>query len=91
MLKMVSMTELDQNGELCNTFKSFFNSKNHGATDIQLHQLMEDKGFSDAVFGEGVSITLWLVNFTRPNPLAPEVLSPFSFKEMEPLGSSQCK
>jgi hypothetical protein len=91
MLKMASATELEQNGELCNTFKSSFNSKNHGAADIQLHQLMEDKGFSNAVFREGVSMTLWSGNISRPNPLAPGVLSPFSFKEMEPLGSSQRK
>jgi hypothetical protein len=78
MLKMASVTEPDQIGDLCNTFKSFFNSNNHCAADIQLHQLMEDKGFDDAVFGEGVSITLWSGNFMRPNPLAPRVLSPFS-------------
>jgi len=91
MLKMASATEPDQIGDLCNAFKSFFNSKNHGAADIQLHQLMEDKGFGNAVFGKGVLITLWSGNFTRPNPSAPGVLSPFSFKEIEPLGSSQCK
>jgi hypothetical protein len=91
MLKMASATEPDQISDLCNTFKCFFNSKNHGAADIQLHQLMEDKGFGDAVFDKGVLITLWSGNFTRPNPLAPGVLSPFSFKEMEPLGSSQRK
>jgi hypothetical protein len=91
MLKMASATELDQIGDLCNAFKSFFNSKNHGAANIQLHQLTEDKGFGDAVFGKGVLITLWLGNFMRPNPSAPGVLSPFSFKEMEPLGSSQRK
>ncbi len=56
MLKMASATEPDQIGDLCNAFKSFFNSKNHSTADIQLHQLMEDKGFGDAVFGEGVSI-----------------------------------
>jgi hypothetical protein len=91
MLKMASATEPDQIGDLCNAFKSFFNSKNHGAADIQLHQLMEDKGFGNAVFGKGVLITLWSGNFTRPNPSAPGVLSPFSFKEMEPFGSSQRK
>jgi hypothetical protein len=91
MLKMASPTEPDQIGDLCNPFKSFFNSKNHGAANIQLHQLMEDKGFGDAVFGKGVTITLWLGNFTRPNPSAPGVLLPFSFKEMDLLGSSQCK
>jgi hypothetical protein len=89
MLKMASATELDQTSELCYAFISFFNSKNHGAANIKLHQLMEDKGFGDAVFGEGVLMTLWSGNFSRPNPLAPRVLSPFSFKEMEPLGSSQ--
>ncbi len=89
MLKMASATEPDQIGDLCNAFNSFINSKNHGTADIQIHQLMEDKDFGDAVFGEGVLITLLLGNFTRPNPLAPGVLSPFSIKEMEPLGSSQ--
>jgi hypothetical protein len=49
MLKMASVMELDQTGSLCNAFKSFFNSKNQGAADIQLHRLMEDKGFGDAV------------------------------------------
>jgi hypothetical protein len=91
MLKMASATELDQNRELCNTFKSFFNSKNHGSADIQLHQLMEDKGFSNAVFREGVSMMLCSGNLSRPNPSAPGVLSSFSFKEMELLESSQCK
>jgi hypothetical protein len=89
MLKKDSAMELDQTSDLCSAFISLFNSKNHGAADIQLHQLMEDKGFGDAVFGEGVSMTLWSGNFLRPNPVAPRVISPFSFKEMEPLGSSQ--
>jgi hypothetical protein len=91
MLKMASAMELDQTGDLCNAFKFFFNSKNHGAANIQLHQLMEDKGLSNTVFSKGVLMTLWSGNFLRPHPSAPRVLSPFSFKEMEPLGSSQRK
>ncbi len=59
--------------------------------DIQLHQLIEDKGFGDTVFGEGLSLTLWTGNLTRANPTTPGVFSPFSFKEIEPLGSSQRK
>jgi hypothetical protein len=82
MLKMASVMELDQTGDLCNAFKSFFNSKNHSTANIHLHQLMKDKGFGDAVFSKGVLMTLWSGNFSRPNPLAPGVLSPFSFKEM---------
>jgi hypothetical protein len=52
---------------------------------------MEDKGFGDAVFGEGVLMTLWSGYFLRPNPSTPRVLPPFSFEEMEPLSSSQCE
>ena len=89
MLKMASATNLDQIGELCNAFKSFYNSQNHGAADIQRHQLMEEKGFGDAVFGKGVSMTLWSGNFTHSNPSTPGFLSPLSFKEQEPFGSSQ--
>ncbi len=81
--------ELDQNGDLCNAFKSFFNSKNYGIASIQPHQLMEDKGIGNAVFGKGVLMTLWSGNFSRLNPLAPGALSLFSFKEIEPLSSSQ--
>jgi hypothetical protein len=50
---------------------------------------MVDKGFGDTVFGEGISLTLWSGNFTRANPTAPGVFSPFYFKEIEPLGLSQ--
>ena len=64
MLKTALATKSDQIGDLCNAFKLFYNSKNYGAVDIQLHQLMEDKGFGDAVFGKGVSMTLWSGNFT---------------------------
>jgi hypothetical protein len=85
MLKMASATNSDHIGELCDAFKSFYNSKNHGAVDIQLHQVMEDKGFGDAVFGKVVSMTLLSGNFTHPNPSAPGVLSLFSFKEQDPL------
>jgi hypothetical protein len=52
---------------------------------------MEDKGFGDTVFGEGLSLTLWSGNYTRANPTTPGVFSPFSFKKIKPLGSSQCK
>jgi hypothetical protein len=91
MLKIASATEPDRLGQLCKDFKSFFNSKSQGSVDIQLHQLMEDKGFGDAVFGEGLSLTLWSGNFTRANPTAQGFFSPFCFKEIKPLGSSQRK
>jgi hypothetical protein len=77
MLKMASTTEPDRVGDLCKEFKSFFKSKNQGSADIQFHQLMEDKEFGDAVFEEGLSLSLWSGNFTRANPSAPGVFSPF--------------
>jgi hypothetical protein len=52
---------------------------------------MKEKQFGDAGFEEGLSLTLWSGNFTRANPTATGVFSPFSFKEIEPSGSSQCK
>jgi hypothetical protein len=50
MLKMVLATDCNHSGDLGNNFKSFFNSKNHGTTNIQLHKLMEGKGFSNVLF-----------------------------------------
>ena len=50
---------------------------------------MEDKNLSNVVFTKGVAMTLWSGKFVRPNPLAPGVLSPFLFKEMELLNSNQ--
>ncbi len=91
MLQMASATESDQTGKPCNTFKTFFDSKNHVAANIQLCQLMEDKGLGNVIFGREVFKTLWSGNFARANLLAPGLPSPFSFKEMEPFGSSQRK
>jgi hypothetical protein len=80
MLNMASATDPDRVGDLCKDFKSFFNSKNQGSADIQLNQLMEDKDFRDAIFGEGSSLTLWLGNFTRANPTALGVFPHFLSK-----------
>jgi hypothetical protein len=43
---------------------------------------MEDKGFGDAVFGEGLSLTLWSGNFTRANPTAPGVFPHFLSRKL---------
>jgi hypothetical protein len=60
MLKLASATDWDCSGELGEGLKSFFKSKNHGMANIQLHHLMEDKGFSDVSFSKGTTISLWL-------------------------------
>jgi hypothetical protein len=59
MLKMASTTNCECSGDLSDDFKSFFNSKNHGAANAQLHQLMEDKGFSNLSLSKGLTISLW--------------------------------
>jgi hypothetical protein len=89
MLKMAAANDCDRSGEIGEGQKSFSNSKNHGAANIQLHHLMEDKGFSDVSFSKGMTISLWLGHFTRANPLIPGAFSPFLFSEMNPLSNNQ--
>jgi hypothetical protein len=89
MLKMASATDCNRSGELEEGLKSFFNSKNHGASGFQLHHLMEDKDFSDVSLSKGMTISLWLGHFTQVNPLVPGAFSPFSFSEMNPLSNNQ--
>jgi hypothetical protein len=89
MLKMASANDCDRSGELGEGLKFFFNSKNHGSADIQLHHLMQDKGFSNVSFSKCMTISLWLGHFTQGNPLVPEAFSPFSFLEMNPLSNNQ--
>ncbi len=89
MMKMASATDCNYSGELGEGLKSFFNSKNHGVADIQLHHLMEDKGFSDASFIKGMTISLWSGRFTQANPSVTGASSPFSFSEMNPLSNNQ--
>jgi hypothetical protein len=90
MLKMASANDCNRSGEIGEGLKSFFNSKNHRAANIQLHHFMEDKGFSDVSFSKGMTISLWLGHFTQPNPLVPGALSPSSFSDMTPLSNNQC-
>ena len=89
MLKIASATDCNRSGEIGEGLKSFFNSKNHGASGFQLHHLMEDKDFSDVSLSKGMTISLWLGHFTQANPLVPGAFSPFSFLEMNPLSNNQ--
>jgi hypothetical protein len=61
------------------------------AADIQLYNLMEDKGFSDVSFSKGMMISLWLGHFTWANPSVPGTFSPFSFLDINPLSNNQRK
>jgi hypothetical protein len=45
MILMASATEPDHAGEFCNSFKSFYNSKNQGYADMELHHQFDAKNF----------------------------------------------
>ncbi len=77
MLKIASATDCNHSGEIGEGLKSFFNSKNHGAANIQMHHLMEDKGFSDIFFSKGMTISSWSGHFTRAIPSVPGAFSPY--------------
>jgi hypothetical protein len=45
MVLMASASKPDIQGEYAESFKSFYNSKNHGYADLELHHQFESKGF----------------------------------------------
>jgi hypothetical protein len=57
---MASATEPDCIGEFCNSFKSFYNSKNQGYADLKLHNQFDNKALHNVGFAEGTVLALWL-------------------------------
>ncbi len=60
MILMASATEPDRAGEFCNSFKSFYNSKNQGYADMKLHHQFDAKNFQNVGFAEGTVLVMWL-------------------------------
>ncbi len=77
MILMASATESDQIGTFCNSFKLFYNSKNQGYTDLELHHQFNAKDFQNVGFAKGTVLALWLGLLKRSNPtvLEEEVLT----------------
>ncbi len=82
MILMVSATELDQIGSFSNSFKLFFNSKNQGYADRELHHQFDAKDLQNVDFAEGTVLALWSGLLKRSNPTAPSNCTPFLFWEL---------
>ncbi len=53
MILMASAVKNDIQGDYVKSFKAFYNSKNHGYTDMELHHQFDAKGFHNVGFEEG--------------------------------------
>ena len=89
MILMASATEPDQVGEFCNSFKSFYNSKNQGYADMELHHQFDAKNFQNVGFAEGTVLAMWSGLLKRSNPTAPSNCTPFAFRELQPMNMNQ--
>jgi hypothetical protein len=59
MILMASAVEHNQQGNYAKSFKAFYNSKNHGYANIELHHQFDAKGFHNVGFAEGMVLALW--------------------------------
>jgi hypothetical protein len=89
MILMASATEPDQAGECCDSLKSFYNSKNQGYADMELHHQFDAKNFQNVGFAEGTVLAMWLGLLKRSNPTAPSNCTPFAFQELQPMNRNQ--
>ncbi len=58
MILMASAVDHDIQGEYAQSFKAFYNSKNHGYPDMELHHQFDAKGFHNVGFAEGTVLAL---------------------------------
>jgi hypothetical protein len=89
MIRMASAMKADHIGEFCNSFKSFYNSKNQGYADLELHNQFKDKALQNVGFAEGTVLPLWSGLRKQSNPTAPSNCSPLVFKELTPINMNQ--
>ncbi len=89
MIWMASEMEADHVGKFCEYFKSFYNSKNQGYADLELHNQFDNKALHNVGFTEGTVLALWSGLLKRSNPTAPSNCTPFAFKELMPIIMNQ--
>jgi hypothetical protein len=89
MILMASAIKPDIQGEYANSFKAFYNSKNHGYADMELHHQVEAKGIHNVGFAEGTVLALWSGLLKRSNPTGPRNCTPFAFCELQPANMNQ--
>jgi hypothetical protein len=71
MIWMAFVMEPDYIGKFCNSFKSFYNSKNQGYVDLELHNKFDNKALHNVGFSEGKVLALWSELLKKSNPTAP--------------------
>jgi hypothetical protein len=89
MILMASATKSDRIGIFCNSFSSFYNSKNQGYADLELHHQFNGKDFRNLGYAEGTVLALWSGLFKRSNPTAPSNCTPFASRELQPMNMNQ--
>ncbi len=89
MILMASAVEPDIQGKYADSFKAFYNSKNHGYADMELHHQFEVKGIHNVGFAEGKVLALWSGLLKRSNPMGPSNCTPFAFRELQPANMNQ--
>jgi hypothetical protein len=89
MIRMASTASADHIGNFFDSFKAFYNSKNQGYTDLELHNQFKVKSLHIVGFGEGAVLALWWGLLRRSNPMAPSNCTPFAFKELLPINMNQ--
>jgi hypothetical protein len=82
MILMASATKSDQIGMFSNSFKLFYNSKNQGYADMELHHQFDAKDLWNVGFAEGMVLALWSGFLKKSNPTAPSNYTPFGFREL---------
>ncbi len=78
MIFMTSTTEPDQIKEFCEPFKAFYNSKNQGHKDMELHHQFDARNLQNVGFAEGTVLAIWSGLLKRSNPMAPSNCTPFA-------------
>ncbi len=89
MILMASVTKLNQIGTFCNSFKSFYNSKNQGCAELELHHQFNVKDLQNQGFAKGMVLVLWSGLLKRSNPTAPSNCTPFVFCKLQPMNMNQ--
>jgi hypothetical protein len=89
MILMASAVKNDIQGDYIKSFKAFYNSKNHGYLDMELHHQFDAKGFHNVGFTEGTVLALWSGLLKISNPTAPSNFTLFAFPELQPANMNQ--
>jgi hypothetical protein len=89
MILVASAVSNEIQGEYAESFKAFYNSKNHGYADMELHHQFDAKGFHNVGFAERTVLALWSGLLKRSNPTAPSNCTPFAFQELQPANMNQ--